>query len=274
MTEYKEIVCEFRRGVTTITLNKPETLNALGRVNGEELLHALRAADEDDDIRCVVITGAGRGFCVGADLKEMMASRPDRGQAGGGLQTSRAMAMSPLGNWNRLLNTIRDYHKPIIAAVNGLAVGGGLMLACAADIRIAADNAEFSAIFAKRGLAFEAGTSYYLPRLVGVENAFRMVYTGDRYPAAEAARMGLVGEVVPAADLAQRAAELAHRIAEMPTLQLGLARMEVLKGLTFDDPNVSMMMEMYALGVAQHSHDYEEGHVSFIEKRDPKFTGR
>ncbi|HEX9467575.1 MAG TPA: enoyl-CoA hydratase-related protein, partial [Acidimicrobiia bacterium] len=168
----------------------------------------------------------------------------------------------------------RNFHKPVLAAVNGLAVGGGLMLACAADIRIAADTAEFSAIFAKRGLAFEAGMSYYLPRLVGLENAFRMVYTADRYSAEEARHMGLVGEVVAAAELGAHTHELASRIAQMPTLQLGLARMELLKGQTFDDPNVSMMMEMFALGVSQRSHDYEEGHASFLEKRAPKFIGR
>jgi 2-(1,2-epoxy-1,2-dihydrophenyl)acetyl-CoA isomerase len=272
--EYQEIVVEHEAGVTTITLNAPQKLNALGRVNGSELLGALRQADDDDDVRCVVLTGVGRGFCVGADLKEMMAHRGDQPEAGSGLEVSRAMAMSPLGNWNRILNVMRDFHKPLIAAINGLAVGGGLMLACAADLRIAADTAEFSAIFAKRGLAFEAGTSYYLPRLVGLENAFRMIYTGDRYPAAEAVRMGLVGEVVPADQLASHTAALAGRVAEMPTLQLALARTELLKGLTFDDPNVSMMMEMFALGVAQRSHDYEEGHVSFIERRDPKFIGR
>jgi 2-(1,2-epoxy-1,2-dihydrophenyl)acetyl-CoA isomerase len=274
MTDYQELRVEDDAGVRTITLDKPETLNALGRVNGTELLNALRTADEDDDVRCVVITGTGRGFCVGADLKETMAARPDQTPTGQGLAGSRAMAMSPLGNWNRLLNVMRDFHKPLVAAVNGLAVGGGLLLACAADIRIAADDAEFSAIFARRGLAFEAGTSYYLPRLVGLENAFRMVYTADRYPASEALRMGLVGEVVPTAELQSHTHELALRIAAMPTLQLALARMEILRGMTFDDPNASMMIEMFALGVSQRTHDYEEGHVSFIEKRDPKFIGR
>jgi 2-(1,2-epoxy-1,2-dihydrophenyl)acetyl-CoA isomerase len=251
---FTEIIVETAAAVTTITLNKPETLNALGRVNGSELLQALRAADDDDEVRCVVLTGRGRGFCVGADLKEMMASR-NQLQA----PRARAVAMAPLGNWNRILNVMRDFHKPIVAAINGLAVGGGLMLACAADIRIAADTAEFSAIFAKRGLAFEAGMNYYLPRLVGLEQAFRMVYTGDRYSAAEAARLGLVGEVVPSEELQSHTAAFAGRVAQMPTLQLAMARMELLKGLTFDDPNVSMMMEVFALGVAQRSHDYEEG---------------
>jgi len=273
MADYQEILVDRESGVTTITLNKPETLNALGRVNGQELLTALREADADDDVRCVVLTGQGRSFCAGADLKEMMAARLDRQSGGAGSVSSRLLAMSPLGNWNQILNVMRDFHKPLIAAVNGLAVGGGLMLACAADIRIAADTAQFSAIFAKRGLAFEAATSYYLPRLVGLENAFRMVYTAETYAAAHALQMGLVGEVVPADQLAAHTRALATRIAEMPTLQLALSRMEILKGMTFDDPNVAMMMEVYALGVAQRSHDYEEGHASFIEKREPRFTG-
>jgi 2-(1,2-epoxy-1,2-dihydrophenyl)acetyl-CoA isomerase len=273
MTDYSDITVDWDEGVATITLDRPDTLNALGRRNGEELLDALRTADEDDEVRCVVLTGTGRGFCVGADLKEMMSERPDRSSPGASAAVPRAMAMSPLGNWNRLLNVMRDYHKPLIAAVNGLAVGGGLLLACAADLRIAADDARFCAIFAKRGLAFEAGTSYYLPRLVGLENAFRMVYTGDMVTAEDARRMGLIGEVVPADELQSHTAELARRIAQMPTLQLGLARMEVLKGMSFDDPNVSMMVEMFALGVAQRSHDYEEGHLSFIEKREARFTG-
>jgi 2-(1,2-epoxy-1,2-dihydrophenyl)acetyl-CoA isomerase len=274
MAEYTQILVDDDVGVRTITLNKPESLNALGGVNGRELLEALRLADDEDDVRCVVVTGTGRGFCTGADLKEMMAGRADREQSGSGLRTSRAMAMSPLGNWNRILNVMRDFHKPLIAAVNGLAVGGGLLLACAADIRIAAEEAEFSAIFAKRGLAFEAGTSYYLPRLIGLENTFRMVYTADRYRAEDAQRMGLVSEVVPGDRLQAHTHELALRIAAMPTLQLGLARMEILRSMSFDDPNASMMIEMYALGVAQRSHDYEEGHVSFIEKREAKFIGR
>lgn len=269
MADDEEVIVEFRDGVTVITLNRPRALNALARPNSEALLAALHAANADDDVRCVVITGNGRGFCVGADLKEMMGNRGKTPAT----PPPRALAMSPLGNWNRILNAMRDMQKPLIAAVNGLAVGGGLLLACAADIRIAADTAEFSALFAKRGLAFEAGTSYYLPRLVGLENAFRMVYTADTYTAEQAMKMGLVGEVVPAADLMDHTMAMAKRIATMPTLQLALARMEILKGMTFDDPNVSMMIEMFALGVSQKSHDYEEGHVSFIEKRDPKFTG-
>ena len=274
MNSFSEIIVETAEAVTTITLNKPETLNALGRVNCSELLQALRTADDDDDVRCVVLTGRGRGFCVGADLKEMMAGRHERQDPAARPQIPRALAMSPLGDWNRILKVIRDFHKPIIAAINGLCVGGGLMLACAADIRIAADTAEFCAIFAQRGLAFEAGTSYYLPRLVGLENAFRMVYTADRYPAAEAARIGLVGEVVPADELQDHTAAFAARVARLPTLQLAMARMELLKGLTFDDPSVSMMIETFALGVAQRTHDYEEGHTSFIERRQPRFIGR
>lgn len=265
----EEVLVSHLAGVATITLNRPDALNALGRTNSQQLLDALHSANADDDVRCVVLTGVGRAFCVGADLKEMMANRNMTPAE----PPPRALAMSPLGNWNRILNAMRDMQKPLIAAINGLTVGGGLLLACAADIRIAADAAEFSAIFAKRGLAFEAGTSYYLPRLVGLENAFRMAYTADRYSAEAAKGMGLVGEVVPAADLMSHTMALATRIAEMPTLQLALARMEIHKGMTFDDPNVSMMIEMFALGVSQRSHDYEEGHVSFIEKRDPKFTG-
>jgi 2-(1,2-epoxy-1,2-dihydrophenyl)acetyl-CoA isomerase len=123
-------------------------------------------------------------------------------------------------------------------------------------------------------MAFEAGTSYYLPRLVGIERAFRMVYTGDMYSAQEALEMGLVGEVVADGELPGVAAALAGRIAGMPTLALGFARRQILKGLSIDDPDISMAMEVQALGQLMQGPDYEEGWRSFLEKREPRFTGR
>ncbi|MGX7678443.1 enoyl-CoA hydratase/isomerase family protein [Jatrophihabitans sp. DSM 45814] len=260
-------------GVVVLRLNRPEALNALDSLSAKSLITALETADNDDSVRCIVLTGAGRGFCVGADLKELA-----RRQAGGAAgetppRPPRNAAMNPLGDWNVVLRTLLSLHKPIIAAVNGLAVGGGLSLACAADIRIAARSAVFCAIFAERGLAFEAGTSYLLPRLIGLESTFRMVYTAERVSADRAAQIGLVGQVVEDEDLDAATVELATKIASLPTLQLGLARRQILLSQSIDDPTVAMMVEMHALGVAQQSHDYHEGHQAFNERRPATFLG-
>jgi 2-(1,2-epoxy-1,2-dihydrophenyl)acetyl-CoA isomerase len=259
--------------VATVRIDRPEVLNAIDPSRMPDLLDALRRADGDDTVRAVVLTGTGRAFCTGADLRaahEWMAAQA-RGEAE---PDPRRVLLAPLNRWNEAMQLMRGYTKPLIAAVNGLAVGGGLLFACAADIRIAAESARFSAIFAKRGMAFEAATSYYLPRLVGIERTFRMVYTADMYSATEALAMGLVGEVVPDEALPGAAAALAGRIASMPTLALGFARRQILKGMSVDDPDISMMMEVQALAQLMQGPDYEEGWRSFIEKRSPRFSGR
>jgi 2-(1,2-epoxy-1,2-dihydrophenyl)acetyl-CoA isomerase len=273
MPDYTDILYELDGNVATITLNRPNMLNAFGRTLGSELIDALGRADGDDDVRAVILTGAGRGFCSGADLREAQV-RIDADSAGDKISTHpRNLMLEPLGRWAVALNAIRRMHKPIIAAVNGLAVGGGMSLAFAADIRIASDQARFSAIFAKRGLAMEAGTSYFLPRLIGLENTFRMVYTADMVPAADALKLGLVSEVVPHDELMPAARALAAKIASLPTVQLAIMRDEIYRSASVD-LDTAMRLEMNGLGISQRTWDYHEGHQSFAEKREPQFRGR
>jgi enoyl-CoA hydratase/carnithine racemase len=168
---------------------------------------------------------------------------------------------------------IYNFPKPTIAAVNGYCVGGGMMFALPADIRIASDRAKFAVIFTKRGLTPETGVSYFLPRLVGMEQALLMTYTGDMVGADEALHIGLVGRVVPHNQLMTATMELAAKIAAGPTVQLTFAKMQMQLGLAANNLDVNYVMEAWGLQSAGRTEDYLEGHRAFYEKRDPEFKG-
>lgn len=260
------IVYEKEDRVATITLNRPEKMNAIGGTMSAELEQAFEEANQDDAVGALIITGAGKGFCSGADVSTL------GGTAG---QVSRGLvARSPAaGGIRSFARQLQNFEKPTIAAVNGAAAGAGLSLALACDIRIASDRARFSQIFIKRGLVPDTGSSYFLPRAVGMARAFEMVFTGDILDAEQAKEYGLVSRVVPHDDLMREAKALAARIAAGPPIALKLAKRALHRGAT-TDLAAALEFEGYLQGICLGTEDFKEGVASFLEKREPKFTGK
>lgn len=262
--DLRDILYEVEDGVGRITLNKPDKLNALSWGSWAEIETAIEAANEDDAVRCVLITGAGRGFSSGTDLTvgaDDDRPRPYQGRAG------------VLRTVHRCTATIYDCCKPTIAAVNGVSVGAGFSLALACDIRIASETARFSAIFIKRGLSADTGSTWFLPRLIGMDRALEMLYTGRMVEAAEAERIGLVTEVVAPDQLLERAHALAREIASGPTLAVEINKRLAREGMQRNLPE-QIEAEEYLQAITHRSEDAKEGRLSFLEKRDPVFKGR
>ena len=245
--------------VLTITLNRPEVLNALNIAVHAGLAAALAEA-ADPEVRAVVVTGAGRGFCVGQDLTEF---RGAAGDIGGHLERT----------YHPNIRAIRALEKPVIAAVNGPAAGAGLSLACACDLRIAADSASFIPAFVGIGLVPDSGGSFFIARLLGVARAFEWMTRNGRLSAEEARAWGLVSDVVPADSLASAAAELAATYAAAPTRAIGMTKQ------LFDNAGTATLEEQLALeaklqAAATQTEDFGEGVAAFLEKRPPSFGGR
>ncbi len=263
---FKDIEYVVEDGIARLTLNKPEKLNALSWSSWAEIETAIRMAEEDDEAKVVLITGAGRGFCAGTDLtvtdpEEDWHPRPFEG---------RDLMMRSRYRGTELVYKCR---KPTIAAVNGACVGAGFSLALACDIRIASDAARFSAIFVKRAIVADTGCTWFLPRIVGMEQALKLMYTGKIIPADEALRIGLVSEVAPAEELASRATALATEIATGPSVAI-----ELMKRLTHEamdnDLHTQIEQEQFLQQITHQTEDAAEGRQSFLEKRDPVFKGR
>jgi len=244
--------------VLTITLNRPDVLNAFNTAMHEALAAALEEA-ADASVRAVVLTGAGRGFCVGQDLTEFRESAGDIG--------SRLRA-----NYHPNVLAIRRLEKPVIASVNGAAAGAGLSIACACDIRIAADSASFVPAFINIGLVPDSGGTYFMARLLGYARAFEWMTSGRKLTAAEAHAWGLVSEVVEADALAARAAEIAALYAAMPTRGVGMTKRLFSQALenTLEE---QLELEAELQTAATQTNDFSEGVAAFLEKREPKFTG-
>jgi 2-(1,2-epoxy-1,2-dihydrophenyl)acetyl-CoA isomerase len=259
----QRILTDTRDAVFTITINRPERLNAADRATTADLRDALLAARRDDAIRAVVLTGTGRRFCTGADLA-----------AGGDQPEQSAVTRKvPMGEYSEVAIAIDQMDKPVIAAVNGLAVGAGLSFATACDRRIAAESARFAAIFVRRGLVPDSGISYFLPRLVGMSAALDMVMTGDLIDATRAHHIGLVDEVCPDDDLTERAHAYAARLATGARVAVDLARRAVRRSLE-RNLEESINYETWAQSVVRGTEDVREGLRAFIEKREPRFQGR
>src|SRR5437899_2672528 len=240
-------------GVLTVTLNRPEVLNAFNEQMLRELHEALRRAERDAAVRCVLLTGAGRGFCSGQDLRD---------RAGATAFSFR----ESLRNWyNPIIVAIRTIEKPVIAAVNGVAAGAGCSLALACDLRIASDKASFVEVFVNVGLVPDSGSTFFLPRLVGLCKAMELCFTGDKLPAAEALNLGLVNKVVPAEELMPAARDMAQRLAKLPTRAIGLTKRLLLRSFG-SDLDAALEAEAFAQQTAALTADHREGVQAFFEK--------
>jgi len=254
-----EVLAARDGGVLTITLNRPEVLNAFNAAMHAALARALDEA-RADDVRAVVVTGAGRGFCVGQDLTEF---RESPGDIGARLRT----------NYHPNILAIRALEKPVIAAVNGPAAGAGLSLACACDIRIAADSASFVPAFIGIGLVPDSGGTFFVTRLLGVARAFEWMTSNRKLSAPEAHLWGLVNEVVENDRLASRAAEVAADYARLPTRGIGMTK-RLFDSALLLPLEEQLEREADAQAAATQTDDFREGVAAFLEKREPRFTGR
>jgi 2-(1,2-epoxy-1,2-dihydrophenyl)acetyl-CoA isomerase len=245
-------------GVLTLTLNRPEVLNAFDAAMHAAFAAALKEA-RDPDVRAVVVTGAGRGFCVGQDLREF---REEAGDIAGRLR----------GTYHPSVLALRALEKPVIAAVNGAAAGAGLSFACACDLRIASDQATFVPAFINIGLIPDSGGTYFVTRLLGYARAFEWLTSGRRLSAAEAHAWGLVSEVVERDRLAERAAEVAASLAVMPTRGIGMTKrlLDRAATATLED---QLEWEAELQAAATRTEDFREGVAAFLEKREPRFRG-
>ncbi|MEU9475546.1 enoyl-CoA hydratase-related protein [Streptomyces sp. NPDC048191] len=249
--------------VTHLTLNRPESLNALTPDLRDRLIDLLGRASADPDVRAVVLTGTGRGFCAGADL---------RGGAGGDRVTGDVARTLRQGA-QRLIAAVLDCEKPVIAAVNGTAAGLGAHLAFACDLVLAAESARFIEVFVRRGLVPDAAGAYLLPRLLGPQRAKELMFFGDALPAADAARLGLVNRVVPDADLEKTARAWATRLACGPTRSLALTKHLVNTSLDTDRAT-AFAAEAWAQEINMRTEDAQEGLRAFVERREAGFRGR
>lgn len=262
---YEQILYDVEDHILTITLNRPEKLNAFTQQMMTELIDALDRADTDDNVKAIIFTGAGRGFCAGADLS-------------GGARTfdrsERAKEAEPDGGG---LLTLRlfDCLKPVIAACNGPAVGVGATMQCAMDIRMASENARYGFVFAKRGLVPEAASSWFLPRIVGINQALEWCYSARVFDAAEALSSRLVRSVHKPEDLMPAARDLAHEFAEgTSAVSVAMIRQMLWKMLTADHPVDAHNVDSRGIFHLGQSADAREGVQSFLEKRPPGFPNK
>ncbi len=265
--EYSQIVYEVSNRILTITLNRPERLNAFTPVMCKELVDAFGRADADDDVRVVIVTGAGRAFCAGADLDPKSGGFEGR-SAGrhGDFEVYRDLA-------GLVTLPIYDLKKPVIAAINGPAVGVGITMTLAMDIRLASENARIGFVFASRGLVAEGASTWFLPRIVGVGKAAEWIYTGGVFGAQEALTHGLVNEVLPTDALIPRAREIALEIAQNTSaVSVALCRQLLWKMLGADHPMEAHKIDSKAIYWSFRQPDAREGIMSFLEKRPPNFT--
>jgi 2-(1,2-epoxy-1,2-dihydrophenyl)acetyl-CoA isomerase len=263
MPDYQTLLYSVTNNILTITLNRPESYNALNEAMKKELNDALKEAEKDKSVRCLVIRGAGeKAFCSGQDLKE---------HSGSG--KSRSLKESLEKMYNPMIRKIRTMEKPIIGMINGVAAGAGMSIALACDIRIMAETAKFVTVFSKIALVPDSGMHWMLPRLVGLAKAFEYATLSNDIPAAEAERVGLVNKVVPSAELEQATMELASKLAKGPTKTIGLIKRTLNKSLA-SDLDTLLDYEATVQEIASLTEDHKEGVQAFLEKRAAEFKGK
>ena len=269
MTDANEHEVRFEidaHSVAWITLDRPEVLNALTVDNRRRLTALFDDSSTNDAVRAIVLTGAGRGFCSGADLRS---SRGTNGPPPEPLEAARSMRDGA----HDLIVSMLGCHKPIIGAINGVAAGVGVQMALACDLLVAADDARFVQVFARRGIVPDGGAAFLLPRLVGVNRAKELLFLGDDLGAADAERIGLVNRVVARDELVATTQALAHRLAAGPTQAIGLTKALIHRSLTVDLAT-SLELEAFYQAANARTEDAREGLMSFVERRPPSFKGR
>ncbi len=262
---YQTILYEVADGAATITLNRPDVLNAANLQMLRELHTAIEAVRTDASVRAVVLTGGERAFCAGADLAGM--------GEGFDVQNPLDVRRWLVELFNPLILKIFEMEKPWIAAVNGVAAGGGCQLALACDLVVIAEDAYFCEIFAQRGLVVDLGGLFLLPRLVGLHKAKELAFFAEKIYGPQAVALGLANRCLPRGDLLHVARDWAKRLAEGPTVALGLMKLGMNRGLQMALSDV-MYYEAAAQALAIQTHDVREGLQAFLEKRAPKFQGR
>jgi enoyl-CoA hydratase/carnithine racemase len=266
---YRQILYEIKDNILTLTLNRPDQLNAFTSQMREELIDAFDRADADDQVRAIIVTGAGRAFCAGADLSAGVETFDYQARDG------QSLAKQHRDGGGRLTLRIFESIKPVIAAINGPAVGIGVTMTLAMDIRIAAQNAKFGFVFTRRGIVPEACSSWFLPRIVGISQALEWILSGRIFPADEAVRSGLVKSSHPSEDLVSVARDLAKDIAENTSaVSVALARQMLWRTLGAAHPMEAHQVESPAIYHAGRSADAREGITAFLEKRPAKFTDK
>ncbi|MEP7220519.1 MAG: enoyl-CoA hydratase-related protein [Bacteroidota bacterium] len=258
---FETLLYGLESGVLTLTLNRPESYNACNEQLTTDLMAALREAEKDPAVRAIILTGAGRAFCSGQDLKDAPAPG-----------AKRSLADSLQRRYNPIIRKLTTIPKPIIAALNGVAAGAGCSLALACDIRIAAEGASLLQAFVNIGLVPDSGSSYFLARMVGYSRAFEIATLGEKIPAARALELGLVNRVVPAESLMAEARSLAERYAAGPTRAYGYIKKMLHRAehTALDD---ALDYEVFMQEAAGRTSDYGEGVQAFVEKRKAVFTG-
>jgi len=265
MTTYKCLLYEIKDGIATLTLNRPERLNALGDTLRDDLQDAVTRACEDTEVRVLVVTGAGKGFCSGGDVKAM------NERAVGGAARPLMDKVAP--GRDQTVLALRDAPKPVIAAINGAAAGAGMNLALACDLRLASTAAKFSQAFVKRGLHPDWGGTYFLPRVVGLAKAAELIWTGEIIDAEEALRLGIVSALHAPEDLMAAAYALAQKIAAGPPIAIRLAKRALYHNLECDLRR-ALEFETFAQNICSETEDAREGIRAFVEKRPPTFRGK
>ena len=261
---YSNILLDISDGVATITLNRPDKLNSFNGDMHAELRDALDRVTADAPVRCLLLTGAGRGFCAGQDLSDRAVApdqpMPDLGQS---IET----------NYNPLIRRLRALEMPVVAAVNGIAAGAGANIALACDLVLAARSASFVQAFCKLGLVPDSGGTWFLPRLVGNQRAMALAMLGDKVTAEQAVNWGMIYQMVEDADLQTTARDLARRLATQPTRGLAMIK-HAIQASADNSLDQQLDLERDLQRTAGRTADYREGVFAFIEKRTPKFEGR
>jgi enoyl-CoA hydratase/carnithine racemase len=279
---YEQIIYEVADNIATITLNRPEKLNAFTGIMMNEMLDAFDQADADDNVRAVIVTGAGRAFCAGADLsagpRTFDASREDRPDRKAAIKPDGTVDWSNEGvrdGGGRLTLRIFESLKPVIAAVNGPAVGVGVTMQLAMDVRLASENARFGFVFARRGIVPEACSSWFLPKIVGISQALEWTFTGRVFPAEEALEGGLIKKIYKPDQLIPAARALAREIADNTSqVSVALIRQMLWKMAGADHPMEAHKVDSRGIFARGSSADVKEGVASFLEKRPAKFPDK